>query len=243
MDRQYHETIDALSQAVEDAFELIDQEAATPRRLAPLVIPNQPGATPPLLAKHFGQMKPAASASVESLRPPCVEASPLRPGRLTPDSLAPRFADRIATPASAPGVEGRGHFNGLWELPRIPASRSEDASRVGSPLGHARGASDSGGIMDRGRPRKRVDPPPNNSPVWQVQDINEPGNIDRKAFEELPCGVTVADVAKGLGPNDAAVLRKQAVRQAEKFEILSLKDVETLSKVGFTRIKLKETIC
>lgn len=91
--------------------------------------------------------------------------------------------------------------------------------------------------MDRGRPRKRVDPPPNNSPVWQVQDINEPGNIDRKAFEELPLGVTIADAAKGLGPNDAAVLRKQAVRQAEKFEILTLKDVETLSKVGLQSVR------
>lgn len=89
---------------------------------------------------------------------------------------------------------------------------------------HRRGASESSSMTDRGRPRGRSDPRKN-------CPLPTPKSPERRAFEELPKGWKPSDAASKMNINDATTLRKQALGQAERFEVLRLEDVEALSKV------------
>jgi hypothetical protein len=84
--------------------------------------------------------------------------------------------------------------------------------------------------MDRGRPRKRSDPR-NNHTVHSKNDSKPPKSAERKAFEELPKGWKPSEVVEHMSSQDMTTLRKQAISQVERFEILRPEDVESLSKV------------
>lgn len=54
---------------------------------------------------------------------------------------------------------------------------------------------------------------------------------DRRAFEELPRGWSPSVAPSKLKAHDVETLQKQSYAQAQNFEVLSLEDVEVLSKV------------
>ncbi|EFY89702.1 hypothetical protein MAC_04355 [Metarhizium acridum CQMa 102] len=97
---------------------------------------------------------------------------------------------------------------------------------------HRRGASESSttGMMDRGRPRKRAEVRNNNGPPLKSNDSKKTLSCERRAFEELPKGWKPSDAAHKLNVNDVVALQKQALDQAERFEVLRVEDVDGLSK-------------
>jgi acetyl esterase/lipase len=83
--------------------------------------------------------------------------------------------------------------------------------------------------MDRGRPRKRSEG--RNNTANSKNDSKPPISAERKAFEELPKGWRPREVSEHINTQDLASLRKQAIMQVERFEVLRPEDVEALSKV------------
>jgi hypothetical protein len=86
--------------------------------------------------------------------------------------------------------------------------------------------------MDRGRPRKRADGRPINGSISKKVDLGVDKGLEQKAFEELPVGLKPKDAIANMSADDIMALQKQAIRQAERFEILKPEEVESLSKVG-----------
>lgn len=84
--------------------------------------------------------------------------------------------------------------------------------------------------MDRGRPKKRVDASPKHtlskhSPSTAAALVEE-----RKAFEHLPSGYPATTASTILPPSEVEILRKQAIGQASRFQVLNSKDVDALSR-------------
>lgn len=98
--------------------------------------------------------------------------------------------------------------------------------------GHRKGGSESSGIMDRGRPRKRPDLRTNNGPIIQRTEPKRGKSSEQKAFEQLPTGLKQADASEQLEQSELALLQKQAFDQVGRFEVLKAADVETVSKVS-----------
>jgi hypothetical protein len=98
--------------------------------------------------------------------------------------------------------------------------------------GHRRGASESGSIMERGRPRKRTDRNNSVSTLRRVESKRSKSE-ERKAFEQLPKGLKVSEAVAAMNPTDMAALQQQAFGQASRFEVLSKDDVDALSRVRF----------
>ena len=107
--------------------------------------------------------------------------------------------------------------------------QADDPVRSESSLGHRRGGSESSSMMDRGRPRKRLQQNASMSDLKAAATRT----TDRKAFEELPKGWTPSVAINHLNATETDLLRKQAVGQAERFEVLSPEDVDNLSKVRY----------
>ena len=108
----------------------------------------------------------------------------------------------------------------------------DDPIRSASALGHRRAGSETG-IMDRGRPRKRVGDLrlQNNSSMLDLKAAATRFS-ERKAFEELPKGWTPSEAVNHLSTSDVEALFSQATGQAARFEVLQPEDVESLSKVS-----------
>lgn len=83
--------------------------------------------------------------------------------------------------------------------------------------------------MDRGRPRKR----PEGSKRSKTPDLKNTKSSERRAFEELPAGYKPCEAISKLNANDVMALHKQALGQAERFEVLRVEEVDALSKVRF----------
>lgn len=98
-------------------------------------------------------------------------------------------------------------------------------------LAHRRNVSDSssiaGSIMDRGRPRKKPDT------VLKKSASVRNKSTERRAFEHLPKGWKPSDAVQMLDASETAALNKQAMQQAERFEILRKADVDSLSRVSY----------
>ncbi|KAH7350591.1 Up-regulated during septation-domain-containing protein [Rhexocercosporidium sp. MPI-PUGE-AT-0058] len=120
--------------------------------------------------------------------------------------------------------------------------------------GHRRHESESAAsIMDRGRPKRRS--PSEGSPVKRSNSKTSssiptsactthpltrsptPGSYsprdrseEQRAFEHLPTGHTAATAHTHLPTSEIASLRKQAIGQASRFQVLCTKDVEALSR-------------
>lgn len=100
------------------------------------------------------------------------------------------------------------------------------AARSGSGLGHRRERSEAS-VMDRGRPKKRQDGTVGRSPSTKAAQIAE-----QKAFETLPQGVKASQSHVKFDQTELDALRMQAIGQAAKFEVLNVKDVDSLSRVS-----------
>ena len=144
----------------------------------------------------------------------------------------------LPTPQSAP--EGRSS----------PKPWNTSTSHSPSPLGHSRGQSDastttpltqqqlghrrgesegSNSVMARGRPpRRRGETNP--STLKPALSRRSPSLEEQHAFASLPSGINAKDAHTLLSPIEFDALRKQALGQATRFEVLRSKDVEALSR-------------
>ncbi|KAJ6783927.1 hypothetical protein PWT90_09316 [Aphanocladium album] len=223
-----------LTKAIEDAFILSSTKprSTSPRKLAPLVIPPTNAPTPRLQSKHSSsQLRSGNTPPTEPPRSGRFEMGTPSIGRLTPSSApdlsVPRSATNtdatastLPTPISAPLVDHRTSPR-AWDG---SSTGSEDGNRTAATSGHRRGGSESSSIMDRGRPPKR------NEKGAKVNETKTTKSSERRAFEELPVGYRPCEALSKLNANDVMALHKQALGQAERFEVLKVEDVDALSK-------------
>lgn len=212
----------------------------SPRQLTPLVIPKSDFIASRLRRQQSLNQFPSRGDTHRQGR---MEESPrsrtplTTPSSSLPDLTSPRSASTtapstatIATPVSAPIFESRTCSPKPWDGRCTPPTQTE----LPRPeQGHRRGGSESSGIMDRGRPRKRSDIRPNNGPIIQRTESKRSKSSEqssRTAFEKLPQGVVLSEAVDKLEPNELVMLQKQAVAQAEGFEILKPADFELLSR-------------
>ncbi|KAL6906995.1 Up-regulated during septation domain-containing protein [Trichoderma evansii] len=209
----------------------------SPKRLAPLVIPEpdtqsfvrevqrsasythlRADSTPPMSTGVRQYLSPLSSKSDNS-------------DHLASGSTDATSATTLPTPASAPIMEKKPVIK-QWE-PRcrtpLSATRAEESSHS---HGHRRIASESQSIMHRGRPRKRAESHKKSDSHSQpsCSEKKRSKSAEQRAFEELPQGVRPLKAATQMSANDLAILRQQALGQAERFEVLQVEDVESLSK-------------
>ncbi|KAI0206753.1 hypothetical protein F4808DRAFT_6088 [Astrocystis sublimbata] len=229
-----------------------DRQPLSPKDLAPLTIPSQVGAFSALGRKPSrGRLRGGCSQQDQPVRPPRPDESPLTrcftpytptPLSATTSTTTPRSATTymttptIPTPVSAP-LESRRSPSPLEKTHQAtmptgstdPKAESEIRPASAPKSGHSRGLSDSGSIMERGRPRKRADGTPIGA-THRRTDSKGCQSIDRKAFETLPQGYRPKDAATNLDQAELGHLQKQALGQAARFELLRRDDVDSLSK-------------
>ncbi|KUJ15954.1 uncharacterized protein LY89DRAFT_685840 [Mollisia scopiformis] len=145
---------------------------------------------------------------------------------------------------SAPTSSPMGHLRGQSDAPRtLTHQRSFPLHNPG----HRRHESESSAsIMDRGRPKKRSQTPIDGSPIKRslskrsptsspiitntTERVEKEKSEEQKAFEHLPSGIRATDATTHLPAPEILTLRKQAIGQASRFEVLAAKDVEALSR-------------
>ncbi|XXH03885.1 Leucyl aminopeptidase yscIV [Hypoxylon texense] len=231
------------------------RQPLSPKDLAPLTIPTQSGPLPRLArqlslsrlrSKDTQPESATRSARTEDsprIRTPFTPA-PTSASITTPMSATTNMTtSTLPTPVSAP-AESRGSPR-PWEklgsttpvtasqqnatdLMATPKAESGMQARTGQTSSHKRGQSDSGSIMDRGRPRKRLDGTPIGGHKRSASKRSL--SAERRAFETLPQGWKSAEAAKNMDMNEITYLQKQALGQALRFEVLRKDDVESLSK-------------
>ncbi|KAF4982876.1 hypothetical protein FZEAL_1572 [Fusarium zealandicum] len=209
----------------------------SPKHLAPLLIPKADMSLRLLRRQQSLNCFPARS---DSLRHGRINGSPrtrapFTPNSSMPDLTTPKSASTnstscstLPTPVSAPPLESRALSpmpSGGRYTPPIPAAEPHVAFQ-----GHRRGASESSGMIDRGRSRKRPDLRINNGPIIQRSESKKGMTSEQKAFEKLPTGLKPADALEQLEQPELVLLQKQAFEQVGRFEILKAADVEALSK-------------
>lgn len=220
------------------------KQPLSPKILAPLVIPStsalpqrlirqnslsrlRSGSTPPDVPPKSARMKEGS---------PYSKSSPFTPMSASTTSLTSTASTSVSnTPNSAP--EGRSSPK-PWSAGPSPnpnamghnRGQSETTQRQGHTMGHRRGESEAS-IMDRGRPKKRADGSPIKGVVRTASKRTAASAEEQKAFETLPPGHRPSDAPGLLPASEIEGLRKQAIGQASRFEVLSSKDVENLSRV------------
>jgi hypothetical protein len=221
----------------------------SPKNLAPLVIPSSTGPTPQRIAP-----KKQSSITVDSPvdTPPNV---PPKSARMLEDKFSPQSRTPF-TPLSSSTCTPQSNTAANLSLPSTVTPISAPEGRISpfpaistkrgpSPMGHSRGQSDTGtersactmghrreqseaSIMDRGRPKKRAE----GSPIMLKRTADKRTLLaEQKAFEALPEGIKATDAQQRWNAEEIVALKKQAIGQAAKFEVLGLKDVESLSRV------------
>ncbi|WQF88607.1 Putative up-regulated during septation protein [Colletotrichum destructivum] len=230
------------------------RQPASPKQLAPLVIPTHIGNVPRLARQtsHSRMRSGGSSQDIGQLSARTDDSSrsqsrtPYTPltasTALTTPLSACHSIQSATTPVSAPIMEARDSSK-PWEnnntpIAMTPGQHNDDASAppetesASRPFvhSHRRGQSESGSIMDRGRPRKRSDARNNGSPLPKRSCSTRNKSAERRAFEELPTGWRAGEVANYMGQPELEALQKQAFGQASRFEVLKKDDVEMLSK-------------
>lgn len=115
------------------------------------------------------------------------------------------------------------------EVSAAPRTEPSDANLNVAAAGHRRNQSESGGIMERGRPRKRSEA--SCAGHHKRSGSKQSNSTDKRAFEQLPKGWKASDAVNILSPHEVTVLQKQALQQAARFEVLRKDDVDSLSRV------------
>lgn len=215
----------------------------SPKSLAPLVIPtSQPQRIPhhassSRLRNEF--QRPEVPPKESRPKDSSPYRSPYTPMSSTGNPSA------LPTPQSAP--EGRsspkpwntstshspsplGHSRGQSDASSIQNPSQEMSNSSRQQLGHRRGESEgSNSVINRGRPpRRRGDTNP--SSMKAIPQRRSPSVEEQHAFATLPSGVHSKDAHALLSPIEFDTLRKQALGQANRFEVLHSKDVDALSR-------------
>ncbi|OLN85912.1 hypothetical protein CCHL11_05344 [Colletotrichum chlorophyti] len=228
------------------------RQPLSPKQLAPLVIPTRSGNVPRLARQlSHSRMRSGSSSHESGQLSARVDDSPRSQSRTpytpltastaltTPLSACPS-THSATTPVSAPIMEIRTPPR-PWENSNTPTGVTSSQSKAnGSPEsesaskpfanGHRRGQSESGSIMDRGRPRKRSEGRNNNGASVKRSSSTRNKSAERRAFEELPSGWLASEAHNHVDEHELDALQKQAFGQASRFEVLRKEDVELLSK-------------
>ncbi|KAK4179805.1 Up-regulated during septation-domain-containing protein [Triangularia setosa] len=234
------------------------RQPLSPKSLAPLVIPPSTSAVPRLTRQaSLNRLRSGSTPMDVPLRSAKTDDSPRIKTPFTPLSAAlttPASAATTAmtnstlpTPVSAPMSAPFEHRSSPKPWERVanyavvgtPKEGSPDLSATPkaepneetpqAPQGHARNVSETGSIMERGRPRKRSD-------LTLIRTASRRAgskrstSAERRAFEQLPKGWKASDAVNMLSPVEAAALHKQALQQAARFEVLRKDDVDNLSR-------------
>jgi hypothetical protein len=226
------------------------RQPLSPKSLTPLVIPA-PSTTVPRLSRQMSlnRLRSGSTPVEPALLSAKTDDSPRIRTPFTPLSaaLTPKSAatstmttSTLPTPVSAP-IDARSSPK-PWERPAnyaVVGTPKEVASTPSAPpktelpeppqsaplVGHRRNQSDTGSIMERGRPRKRTD-------ILKRSGSKRSKSAERRAFEQLPKGWKASDAANMLSHQEVASLSKQALQQAARFEVLRKDDVDSLSRVS-----------
>ncbi|CCC13311.1 hypothetical protein SMACR_06602 [Sordaria macrospora] len=229
------------------------RQPLSPRNLTPLVIPTLSSATHRLHQKASCSRLRAGTTPVEStIRSGRFEDSPKARTPFTPLSAASsaprsattsaRTASTLPTPISASAdirsspmpwdkVDNYAPKSALQCTPEFPSALGTgiaESPQSTSKTGHKRSQSETGSIMERGRPRKRSETC--EGTILQRSCSKRSKSAERRAFEQLPKGWKASDAVKMLKSSETAALRKQALQQAARFEVLRKEDVDNLSK-------------
>ncbi|KAK0652289.1 Up-regulated during septation-domain-containing protein [Cercophora newfieldiana] len=227
----------------------LPRQPLSPKSLAPLVIPAPSSAVPRLSHQvSLNRLRSGSTPAEPALLSAKTDESPRIRTPFTPLSaaLTPKSAatstmttSTLPTPVTAP-IEAR--FSPKpWERPTNYAVLSTPKEGIATPsaapkndlpeppqsaplaLGHRRNQSDTGSIMERGRPRKRTD-------ILKRSGSKRSKSSERRAFEQLPKGWKATEAANMLSQQEVAALSKQALQQAARFEVLRKDDVDSLSR-------------
>lgn len=234
------------------------RQPLSPKNLAPLVIPSQMSAVPRLTRQlSLSRLRSGSTPVESSLRSARTDESPKTRTPYTPMSAStalttPKSAttavtastnSTLPTPVSAP-IESRSYSPKPWgDTNHVTTPKEQVADPMSTPkaeneprstpvlMGHRRGQSESGSIMERGRPRKRGEV------VGAVPGLKRAASkrsksAERRAFESLPKGWKASDATNMLNQTEAAALQRQALQQAARFEVLRKDDVDNLSRVS-----------
>lgn len=257
-DDQDQERLPASAGETLDSFPVGPRLPATtlPKELAPLVIPSNGRAKPPRLQTgratahtRSGSVPNEISTASKIGESPymrtrfegSVSVTDLRTPYAASASTTTTPAAGLATPISAPGMDfhrsspkpwAEGRSTTPTTISRSMTPQSVGGQRAATPQGHRGGASESSSIMDRGRPSKRTNTRRNNASESRRRDASAEKSAERRAFEELPSGFRVKDVAQGIPHEELLALHNQAYNQAKHFEVLRKEDVDALSKVS-----------
>ncbi|KAI0885519.1 uncharacterized protein GGS22DRAFT_187804 [Annulohypoxylon maeteangense] len=227
------------------------KQPLSPRDLAPLTIPTQSGSIPRLARQlSLSRLRNKDKEPESAMKSARTDDSPRTRTPFTPASTSittPMSASTnmttstLPTPLSAP-AECRASprpWERMGSITPVLESRSSNESmatpkadsetRAAPTLSHRRGNSESGSIMDRGRPRKRSDGTPIGG--FHKRDASKRSvSAERRAFEALPQGWKSTDAVNNMDASEVAYLQKQALGQVLRFEVLKKDDVESLSK-------------
>ncbi|AEO63453.1 7f455a21-5272-4de5-a6c9-1c9e6fadcb02 [Thermothielavioides terrestris] len=234
------------------------RQPMSPKNLAPLVIPTSSAAAPHLMRQpSLNRLRsgstpadvPSRAARVEDSPRVKTPFTPMSASLTTPRSAATTVmtASTLPTPLSAPPLSAPVEHRASprpWEKPPSSTAAPTPEGTTPEPAvtpaaepsdqvhsitsGHRRHQSESGSIMERGRPRKR-------SETGAASTLKRTGSkrsksSERRAFEQLPKGWKASDAVNMLSPPEVAALQKQALQQASRFEVLRKEDVESLSR-------------
>ncbi|KAI9776204.1 MAG: hypothetical protein M1839_000525 [Geoglossum umbratile] len=201
----------------------IKRHSASPKRLAPLVIPTR--------ERAYSGKSPLNNLLDDDNPPEVPPKSPRRPSpnRMVSGSImhanhssAPltnSTTSAITTPASTTG--GRTSPN-IFSTPLRSDSPAQTRSRF-----RVRDESPTA-LIDRGRPSRRPESKTRDSENRPRSAKKSPAGI--KAFEHLPKGCRAEDAVRKLSSSQVINLQRQALGQAERFEVLTQRDVDKLSK-------------
>ncbi|KAK0635759.1 Up-regulated during septation-domain-containing protein [Bombardia bombarda] len=115
----------------------------------------------------------------------------------------------------------------VFEGSPTPKAEPAEPPHSASASIHRRNQSDTGSIMERGRPRRRND---NGGPILKRSGSKRSKSAERQAFEMLPKGWKASDAVNMLSPTEVKSIQKQAIQQAARFEVLRKEDVDNLSR-------------
>lgn len=228
------------------------KQPLSPKSLAPLVIPTHSSSLPGLARKlSLSRLRSGSAAPEPPSHPSRSEEyspktrtpyTPMSASTYAPTPNSAATGSSMPTPMSATEARqspmpweraGASAPQTAWQpgsTEPAPKVDSEVPPRANTSVSHLRNHSDTGSIMERGRPRKRSD----GTPVGGARsaELKRKQSIERRAFETLPQGWRPSEAVKTLDQSEASYLHKQALGQAQRFEVLKKDDVEGLSKVG-----------
>ncbi|KAI9804774.1 MAG: hypothetical protein M1825_001142 [Sarcosagium campestre] len=180
---------------------------------------DKPPAPPPKSPRMEGRASPKSKGSLTPATP-ALSATSIPSGNsvITPGS--DRFhSNTWYTPPTAPPAAKSPSKQHQREL-------SETAlGDRGSPSKHLRNPSETS-VMERGRPPKRSDTN-QLTPAGLKQSVQVPEGL---AFRSLPSGIPAVDATVQMASSEIHTLQKQALSQASKFQVLTVNDVESLSR-------------